>query len=350
MDKTVCVKNLGCKVNAYECEFIMSLFLREGYKIVEDNASVFVINTCTVTNEADKKSRKVINSIRNHNKDSIIIAVGCYTQNLYNTKKSINIDANIILGNKDKSKIIEYLNEYLKNKEKIIKFYDVSYSKFEDMEINHLENHTRAFIKIQDGCDNYCSYCVIPYVRGNIKSKNKEKILNEVNCLVNNGYKEIVLTGIHTGKYNDKDYSIQIFDTAGQERFRSIITSYFRLADAFFVVFDLTNKNSLEYVPDCIETLKETIENPKFIILGNKDDLKRDKLNDNEIFKVLNTIDNFDSNYFFKVSAKEGKSIYRVFNVMIDFLKGGIIEKDIQSFGLGKTGKKKKIEKNMKCC
>ena len=208
MDKTVCVKNLGCKVNAYECEFIMSLFLREGYKIVEDNASVFVINTCTVTNEADKKSRKVINSIRNHNKDSIIIAVGCYTQNLYNTKKSINIDANIILGNKDKSKIIEYLNEYLKNKEKIIKFYDVSYSKFEDMEINHLENHTRAFIKIQDGCDNYCSYCVIPYVRGNIKSKNKEKILNEVNCLVNNGYKEIVLTGIHTGKYNDKDYNL----------------------------------------------------------------------------------------------------------------------------------------------
>ena len=151
-------------------------------------------------------------------------------------------------------------------------------------------------------------------------------------------------------KYNDKDYSIQIFDTAGQERFRSIITSYFRLADAFFVVFDLTNKNSLEYVPDCIETLKETIENPKFIILGNKDDLKRDKLNDNEIFKVLNTIDNFDSNYFFKVSAKEGKSIYRVFNVMIDFLKGGIIEKDIQSFKLNKTGKKKKIEKNMKCC
>ena len=201
MDKTVCVKNLGCKVNAYECEFIMSLFLSEGYKITDENASVYVINTCTVTNEADKKSRKTINSIKKHNPNSVVIAVGCYTQNLYNTNKNIDINADIILGNKDKSKIIEYLNEYLKNKEKISEFYDVKYTKFEDMEINHLESHTRAFIKIQDGCDNYCSYCVIPYVRGDVKSKNKDKVLEEVKSLVNNGYKEIVLTGIHTGKY-----------------------------------------------------------------------------------------------------------------------------------------------------
>lgn len=201
MDKTVCVKNLGCKVNAYECEFIMSLFLSEGYKVVDENASIYVINTCTVTNEADKKSRKTINSIKKHNPNSIVIAVGCYTQNLYNTNKDIDVNADIILGNKDKSKIIEYLNEYLNNKEKTSKFYDVRYTKFEDMEINHLENHTRAFIKIQDGCDNYCSYCVIPYVRGDVKSKNKDKVLEEVKSLVNNGYKEIVLTGIHTGKY-----------------------------------------------------------------------------------------------------------------------------------------------------
>ena len=201
MDKTVCIKNLGCKVNAYECEFIMSLFLHEGYKLVEDNASVYVINTCTVTNEADKKSRKTINSIKKHNPNSVVIAVGCYTQNLYNNNKEMNIDADIILGNKDKSKVIEYLNEYLESKNKITKFYDVKYTRFEDMEINHLESHTRAFLKIQDGCDNYCSYCVIPYVRGEVKSKNKDKVLEEVKSLVNNGYKEIVLTGIHTGKY-----------------------------------------------------------------------------------------------------------------------------------------------------
>lgn len=208
MDKTVCVKNLGCKVNAYECEFIMSLFLREGYKIVEDNASVYVINTCTVTNEADKKSRKTINSLRKNNPNSIIIAVGCYTQNLYNINSNVDINADIILGNKDKSKIIDYLNEYIKNKKQIIKFYDVKYEKFEDMEISHLESHTRAFIKIQDGCDNYCSYCVIPYVRGDIKSKNKDKIIEEVNSLVDNGYKEIVLTGIHTGKYGNSEYNL----------------------------------------------------------------------------------------------------------------------------------------------
>ncbi len=201
MDKTVCVKNLGCKVNAYECEFIMSLFLNEGYKLVSDNASVYVINTCTVTNEADKKSRKTINSIKKNNPNSVVIAVGCYTQNLYNTNKDIDINADIILGNKDKSKIIEYLNKYLNERKKISKFYDIKYTRFEDMEISHLESHTRAFIKIQDGCDNYCSYCVIPYVRGDVKSKNKNKVLDEVNSLVNNGYKEIVLTGIHTGKY-----------------------------------------------------------------------------------------------------------------------------------------------------
>ena len=208
MDKTVCVKNLGCKVNAYECEFIMSLFLHEGYKVVEDNADVYVINTCTVTNEADKKSRKTINSLRKNNPNSIIIAVGCYTQNLYNTNSNIDINADIILGNKDKSKIIEYLNEYLKNKKQIIKFYDVKYEKFEDMEINHLESHTRAFIKVQDGCDNYCSYCVIPYVRGEVKSKNKDKVIEEAKSLVNNGYKEIVLTGIHTGKYGNDKYDL----------------------------------------------------------------------------------------------------------------------------------------------
>ena len=152
-------------------------------------------------------------------------------------------------------------------------------------------------------------------------------------------------------KYNDKNYSIQIFDTAGQERFKSIITSYFRLADAFFVIFDLTNKHSLEYVPNCIEKIKEIVEYPKFFILGNKDDLKKDKLNDDEIFEVLNNIENFDNKYFFKVSAKEGKSINKIFNIMIDYLKNNnLIEKDIISFKLKKTGKKDKPEQNKRCC
>lgn len=210
MDKSVCVKNLGCKVNAYESEYIISLFLNSGYKLVSENASVYVINTCTVTNESDKKSKKTIKSIRKNNKDSIVIAVGCYTQNIYNTNKELDIEADIILGNKDKSKIIEYLEKYLIKKDKIIKFYNMDYQPFEDMEITHLENHTRAFIKIEDGCNNFCNYCVIPYVRGNVRSKNKNKVIEEAETLVNNGYKEIVLTGIHTGQYGS-DINTDLF-------------------------------------------------------------------------------------------------------------------------------------------
>lgn len=212
MDKTVCVKNLGCKVNAYESEYIISLFLSSGYKLVTENALVYVINTCTVTNESDKKSRKTINSIKKNNKDSIIIAVGCYTQNIFNTNKKIDINADIILGNKDKSKIIEYLNEYIENKNQITKIYGMENQPFEDMEINHLENHTRAFIKIEDGCNNYCNYCVIPYVRGSVRSKNKSKVIKEAISLVNNGYKEIVLTGIHTGQYGADLDNINLFN------------------------------------------------------------------------------------------------------------------------------------------
>ncbi len=203
MDKTFFIKNLGCKVNAYESEYIISLFLSEGYKLVNDNAAVYVINTCSVTNESDKKSRKTINAIRKNNKNSIVIVVGCYTQNLYNSNKSIDIDADIILGNKDKSKIIYYLNEFIQNRKRITKFYDVSKQCFESMEIKHLSNHTRAFIKIEDGCNNFCSYCIIPYVRGRVRSKSKIDVLSEVHSLVENGYKEIVLTGIHTGQYKD---------------------------------------------------------------------------------------------------------------------------------------------------
>ncbi len=209
MDKKFCVKNLGCKVNAYESEFIISLFLLEGYKLVEENADVYIINTCTVTNESDKKSKRLINSIKKNNPDSIVIAMGCYTQNLYNTNKNIDINADIILGNKDKSKIIDYLNEYIKNKNQIVKFYDMSNQCFEDMEIEHLNNHKRGFIKIEDGCNNFCSYCIIPYVRGRVRSKSKVNVLKEATKLVKNNYKEIVLTGIHTGQYKDnEDYKL----------------------------------------------------------------------------------------------------------------------------------------------
>lgn len=189
---------LGCKVNIYESELVISLLKNNNYEIVDfnDKADVYIINTCSVTNESDKKSRKMINRARNNNSDSIIVVMGCYSQLNHDV-----IDADIVIGNKDKSKIIELIEEYKKEKEKKKVIYDLTKVEFEKMEIKDFENHTRAFVKIQDGCNAFCSYCIIPYARGRVRSKNKEDVISEVTNLVNIGYKEIVLTGIHTGRY-----------------------------------------------------------------------------------------------------------------------------------------------------
>ena len=190
---------LGCKVNIYESEYVEDLLRESGYEIVpfDTIADIYIINTCSVTNESDKKSRKMINQAKRRNNNAIIIVMGCYSQ-----VKSREIGADIILGNKDKSKIVEYIEEYLSSQQNITKIYDLGkIQEFEDMEINHFENHTRAFVKIQDGCNAFCSYCIIPYTRGPVRSKKPEDVIREVTNLVNKGYQEIVLTGIHTGRY-----------------------------------------------------------------------------------------------------------------------------------------------------
>lgn len=190
--------SLGCKVNIYEAEFVANILKENNYEIVdfEDKADIYIINTCSVTNESDKKSRKMINRAIKNNKDAIIIVMGCYSQ--LNADK---IDADIILGNKDKSNIVKLIEEYKTKNNKITKIYDLTKTKFEKMEISKFTNHTRAFVKIQDGCNAFCSYCIIPYTRGRVRSKDKTSVIKEVTKLVNNGYKEIVLTGIHTGRY-----------------------------------------------------------------------------------------------------------------------------------------------------
>ena len=195
---TIAVYTLGCKVNIYESEFVISLLKKNNYEIVDFNekADIYIINTCSVTNESDKKNRKIINEAKRRNSDAIIVVMGCYSQ--------INpdlIDADIILGNKDKSKIIELLDECIKKKERIKKIYDIRKTDFETMSIDKFENHTRAFVKIQEGCNAFCSYCIIPFTRGGLRSKDEDEAVNEIVTLVNNGYKEIVLTGIHTGRY-----------------------------------------------------------------------------------------------------------------------------------------------------
>ena len=195
------IHTLGCKVNIYESEFITHLFVSNGYTNVSDEgiADIYIINTCTVTNNADNKSRKLIRRAKKENKESIVIMCGCYSEYM---KGNIEIDdVDIIIGNKDKNKLLETLEEYIKNKKQIIKISNIDNNNFEDMEINKFDSHTRAFVKIQDGCNNYCSYCIIPYVRGNVRSKNKQKVIDEITKLVGNGHKEVVLTGIHTGNY-----------------------------------------------------------------------------------------------------------------------------------------------------
>lgn len=191
------IASLGCKVNIYESEYVISKLISHGYEIVpfSSDADIYIINTCTVTNTSDKKSEKMIRQARK-NKDAIIVVMGCHSQ-----IKSDIIDADIIIGNKDKSRIIELIEEYIKNKTKIKRIYDLTNESFENMEIEKFTTHTRAFVKIQDGCDAFCSYCIIPYSRGNIRSKDKLLVIDEITNLVNKGYKEIVLTGIHTGKY-----------------------------------------------------------------------------------------------------------------------------------------------------
>jgi len=192
------IVTLGCKVNTYESNVIRDILLNNDY--VESNdicADIYIVNTCTVTNTSDNKSLKEIRRIRRENPKSIIIVCGCMIQV---NEKLDDIDADIIIGNKDKSKIIELLNEYKVNNKKIIRVGNIMKSKFEPMKLNNF-NRTRAFVKIEDGCENYCSYCIIPYARGKVRSKLPKDVLDEVKGLVNGGHKEIVLTGIHTGHY-----------------------------------------------------------------------------------------------------------------------------------------------------
>lgn len=201
------IHTLGCKVNIYESEYITNILKENGYQIIDfdSKADIYIINTCTVTNTSDKKSEKMIKRARKQNKDAIIIAMGCHAQ-----IKGDNIDADIIIGNKDKSKIISLIEEYQENKNKIKRIYNLDNVSFEDMYISSFNSHTRAFVKIQDGCDAFCSYCIIPYARGPIRSKDPKTVIKEITSLVENGYKEIILTGIHTGKYGkDINYTFE---------------------------------------------------------------------------------------------------------------------------------------------
>ena len=198
--RTVGILTLGCKVNTYESEYIIHLLKEAGYQIkdFDDFCDAYIINTCTVTNTSDIKSRKMIRKAIRKNPDACVVAMGCFIE----ANKDFQLPGlDIILGNRDKSKIIELLDEWFLKQEEIRRLYSTLPREFENMYINEFPGRTRAFVKIQDGCENFCSYCIIPFVRGKCRSKNPDEVIEEITDLVNHGYQEVVLTGIHTGNY-----------------------------------------------------------------------------------------------------------------------------------------------------
>ena len=261
---------LGCKVNTYETEVLINNFKKKGYEIVpfEEKSDIYIINTCSVTNTSDQKSRKIIREASRRNPDSIIGVMGCYSQLNSEEIKDIEPNIDIILGTSNKSKMIDYIEDYIKNKDKHIEVEDVQKVCFEDMVLDKFETHTRAFVKIQDGCNNYCSYCVIPYTRGNVRSKDKDKVISEITKLVKNGYKEVVLTGIHTGHYgldlSSYDFSDLLTDLEkieGLERIRISSVEITELNDKFLNVLKnskkIVNHIHIPIQSMCDKTLKQ---------------------------------------------------------------------------------------------
>ena len=197
----------GCKVNQYESNMMEENMLSSNffYEENKDLADIIIVNTCSVTNVADKKCLKMIRRIRRKKPDSLLVVAGCSSQNNQEVYKKLDID--ILIGNKDKSRIADIIKEYIKTEKRYVKFYNERDLGFEDMQINDY-NHNRAFIKIEDGCDNFCSYCIIPYVRGSVRSKDFSKVISEAKSLADHNHKEIVLTGIHTGHYLNNNHDL----------------------------------------------------------------------------------------------------------------------------------------------
>lgn len=260
----LCIKTLGCKVNLYESECIEEEFKKNGYEVVDEfiDADVVVINTCTVTNQADSKSRKLIRQARRENSNAILVVCGCSSQHHKNDLLELGID--ILLGTDGKMKIFNLVNEFLETREKISLFNDVRKVEFENMSINEMNGRTRAFVKIQDGCNNFCSYCIIPFMRGKVRSKDLMQAVEEINTLVNNGFKEIVLTGIHTGAYGEgEDYDLvdlirEISKNDKLERIRISSIEITQLDDKFMNEFK-NNKKICSHMHVPVQCPNDTI-------------------------------------------------------------------------------------------
>ncbi|MCY6371820.1 tRNA (N(6)-L-threonylcarbamoyladenosine(37)-C(2))-methylthiotransferase MtaB [Clostridium ganghwense] len=289
----VAFATLGCRVNQYESEAMAEKFIKSGYEVVpfSEIADVYVINTCTVTNMSDKKSRQMISRARRLNDNSTIAAVGCYTQ-IAPEKVSEISDVDVILGTRNKGEIVYWVNRAREEKKQIVAVNDVLKNKiFEDLRIEEYQDKTRAFLKIQDGCNNFCSYCLIPFARGAVCSKKPDRVINEVKELADHGFKEVILSGIDISSYGvdlEEDYSLvkilqEIDKIEGIERVRigSIGPEFFNE----HIIKEMSKLNKLcphfhlSLQSGCNETLKRmnrryTIEQYKNIVDSLRDKIK----------------------------------------------------------------------------
>mgnify|MGYP002512411263 FL=1 len=261
---------LGCKVNQYESEAIAELFQEKGYEIVgiDEEADVYVINTCTVTNFGDKKSRQLIRKVKRQNENAIVCVVGCYAQTAPQELEKVE-GVNLVLGTKDRAQIVEMVENYKVENGVESHVSDIMKERlFEPLSIQKLSNRTRAYLKIQDGCSQFCSYCIIPYARGPIRSRDPQDVLAEVKRLAENGFKEVVLTGIHVASYGKdrRDTSLieilrQVHEVEGIDRIRfssiepNVVTEEF--AQAIADMPKVCDHFHLSLQSGCDKTLKE---------------------------------------------------------------------------------------------
>ena len=331
----VALHNLGCKVNAYETEAMAQKLEDAGYEIVPFNekADVYIINTCSVTNMADRKSRQMLHKAKKMNEDAVVVAAGCYVQTA--TEKLLeDLSVDILIGNNKKKDIVEELQKYFDDNKYNKNVIDINATnEYEELELATVTEHTRAYIKIQDGCNQFCSYCIIPYARGRIRSREFDNIKQEVTELAQKGFKEIVLTGIHLSSYGNNENKLidvveMIAGIEGVERIRlgslepNIVTEDFakRLAkvDKICPHFHLSMQSgcdntlkrmnrhytSDEYFEKC-ELLRKYFDNPAFttdVIVGFPDETQEDYEISREFVKKVR----FSELHVFKYSKRDG--------------------------------------------
>lgn len=358
--------NLGCKVNSYETEAMTQLLKKAGYEIVsfQDQADVYIINTCSVTNMADRKSRQMLHKAKKQNPNAVVVATGCYVQTA-TEKVAQDLSIDLVVGNNRKKDIVEILNEYYAEKEageQVKEEYviDINHTdEYEDLEISTVTEHTRAHLKIQDGCNNFCSYCIIPYARGRIRSRTMESIKAELERLSASGFKEIVLTGINLSCYDDNGKKlIDVIEMAdnvnGIERIRlgsldpEVVTEdfverlgkvkkicphfHFSLQSGCDKTLKAMNRHytSDEYYEKC-QLIRKYIDNPAFttdVIVGFPGETEEDYISSREFVKRVK----FAELHVFKYSKRDGTVAAKMPNQIDEKIK------TLRSEDLIKTG------------